>query len=60
LRSDVDALRGDDALRDEYAALKVRLARAHGDDIGAYTSAKRDLVARVLAEAGIDLGLRRP
>jgi GrpB-like predicted nucleotidyltransferase (UPF0157 family) len=61
-----DALRADDALRDEYAELKQRLATAHGEDIGAYTSAKRDSatlaepdhrqsVARVLAGEGIEL-----
>ena len=54
-----DALRADDALRDEYAELKQRLAAAHGEDLGAYTAAKRDFVARVLGLAGIELGPRR-
>lgn len=45
-----DALRTDPALREEYAAYK----RVHFGS-GAYTSGKRPLVARVLAEAGIGL-----
>jgi GrpB-like predicted nucleotidyltransferase (UPF0157 family) len=51
-----DALRADDALRAEYQALKLRLVQAHPDDLGAYTAAKRELVGRVLAGAGISLG----
>jgi GrpB-like predicted nucleotidyltransferase (UPF0157 family) len=51
-----DALRADDDLRDEYQALKLRLAAAHGDDPTAYSAAKRDFVSRVLAGAGISLG----
>ena len=54
-----DARRADDGLRDEYAQLKQRLAAVHGEDIGAYTAAKRDFVARVLAGEGIELGPRR-
>jgi GrpB-like predicted nucleotidyltransferase (UPF0157 family) len=50
-----DALRGDPMLRDEYQALKLRLAQASGDDVAAYTADKRDFVARVLARAGITL-----
>lgn len=53
-----DALRADPALAGEYAALKLRLAREHGDDIAAYTAGKRAFVARVLASAGIQLGRR--
>lgn len=49
-----DALRADAALRDEYAALKLRLAQ-ETDDLGDYTARKRELVARVLADAGIVL-----
>jgi GrpB-like predicted nucleotidyltransferase (UPF0157 family) len=52
-----DALRGDPALRQEYQALKLRLARAH-DDVRSYTDDKRDFVARVLATAGITLAAR--
>jgi GrpB-like predicted nucleotidyltransferase (UPF0157 family) len=44
-----DALRGDTGLRDEYQALKRRLAQAHRADVATYTAAKRGLVARVLA-----------
>ncbi len=50
-----DALRADPVLRDEYQALKLRLATAHGDDLAGYTANKRDFVARVLADAGISL-----
>ncbi|HZN18565.1 MAG TPA: GrpB family protein [Micromonosporaceae bacterium] len=55
-----DALRGDAALRADYQGLKLRLAQEHGDDITAYTAAKRPFVARVLARAGIDLPDRSP
>ena len=50
-----DALRADAALAAEYEALKLRLAREHGDDLAAYTTEKREFVARVLAGAGIHL-----
>lgn len=53
-----DVLRADTALRDEYEALKLRLAEAHGGDVVAYTAAKRDFVARVLARAGVTLAPR--
>lgn len=54
-----DALRADPVLRDEYQTLKLRLARTHdAEDIAAYTAAKRDFVARVLAGAGITLAPR--
>ncbi len=43
-----DALRGDDTLRDAYAALKRRLA-ATASDREAYTEAKGDFVREVLA-----------
>ena len=46
-----DALRGDEDLRAEYAALKRRLAR-DADDIDDYVMRKTDLIARVLSEAG--------
>jgi GrpB-like predicted nucleotidyltransferase (UPF0157 family) len=53
-----DALRADAALRDEYAALKLRLATAHGTDLSGYTADKRDFVARVLGTHGITLTRR--
>lgn len=53
-----DALRGDAALAAEYEALKVQLTQQHGDDIAAYTGAKRAFVVRVLASAGVQLGRR--
>jgi GrpB-like predicted nucleotidyltransferase (UPF0157 family) len=49
-----DALRADPALAAEYEAWKLREANAAGAD-GPYRSSKFDLVARVLADAGIDL-----
>jgi GrpB-like predicted nucleotidyltransferase (UPF0157 family) len=51
-----DALRADGTLRADYQRLKAELAAAHPDDLRAYTAGKRDLVARVLAGAGIALG----
>ncbi len=54
-----DALRADPALRDEYQALKLRLAGAH-EDVRAYTADKREFVARVLAEHGVVLLGRTP
>ena len=49
-----DALRTSSAVRDEYQALKMRLAGEH-DELRAYTADKRAFVARVLADAGITL-----
>lgn len=49
-----DALRADPALRDEYQALKLRLAQTSVDVTG-YTRDKREFVGRVLASAGIAL-----
>ena len=51
-----DALRGDAALRDEYAALKRALALQHRDDREAYTDAKAPFVARVLRASGLAAG----
>jgi GrpB-like predicted nucleotidyltransferase (UPF0157 family) len=53
-----DALRADPELVAEYAALKLRLAEEHRDDIEAYTAGKRDFVGRVLASAGLGFGRR--
>jgi 16S rRNA processing protein RimM len=39
-----DRLRGDPALRDEYAALKRELAVEHGNDVESYADAKSDFV----------------
>jgi|GEM_PF-74208 len=44
-----DLLRGDAALRDEYAALKRRLAAVHADDKAAYQEAKAPFIAACLA-----------
>jgi GrpB-like predicted nucleotidyltransferase (UPF0157 family) len=44
-----DALRATPELAGEYAQLKLRLAGEHRDDREAYTEAKRDFIARVLA-----------
>ena len=43
-----DALRADDGLAAQYAALKRRLAARHRVDRGAYTEAKSEFVQRVL------------
>jgi GrpB-like predicted nucleotidyltransferase (UPF0157 family) len=53
-----DALRADAALAAEYEALKQLLAARHGDDTAAYTACKRELVGRVLQQAGLELGRR--
>jgi GrpB-like predicted nucleotidyltransferase (UPF0157 family) len=50
-----DALRTDVALAREYETLKLRLAEEHGDRIADYTAGKHAFVARVLADAGIEL-----
>ncbi|MGB0112117.1 MAG: GrpB family protein [Ilumatobacteraceae bacterium] len=47
-----DALRADGALRDEYGALKRRLA-AETDDIDVYIEAKSPILQRILAAAGL-------
>lgn len=44
-----DALRADPRLRDEYHALKVRLADRYGADRGAYTDAKAPFIRGVVA-----------
>ena len=46
-----DALRADPALRDEYQALKLALARTFADDKAAYTEAKGPFIRRVLADS---------
>ena len=53
-----DALRRDRMLAEEYAALKLRLAREYTDDPAAYTTGKREFVGRVLADAGLTFGRR--
>ena len=50
-----DALLADPELAREYQRLKQDLARAHPNDLAAYTSGKRALIARVLGAAGISL-----
>lgn len=50
-----DSLRSNPARAQEYADLKRGLAAQHPDDLSAYTQAKRSFVARVLADAGVEL-----
>ena len=47
-----DALRSRPALRDDYAAVKSRLARAHAEDRERYTDEKAKFVLRVLRALG--------
>jgi GrpB-like predicted nucleotidyltransferase (UPF0157 family) len=47
-----DALRAHDPVRDEYEALKHRLAAEHPDDVNAYADAKGEFVERVIAAHG--------
>jgi GrpB-like predicted nucleotidyltransferase (UPF0157 family) len=53
-----DALLAEPELVAEYAALKLRLAEEHLDDLTAYTAGKREFVGRVLASAGLSFGRR--
>ena len=55
-----DALRNDPALRQEYVALKDRLAEQYHMDRNAYTDAKSDFVYSVLQAAGAAPSSRRP
>ncbi len=48
-----DYLRAHDHTRDEYAALKGRLAEQYPDDRLAYTEAKTEFVTRILAAAEV-------
>jgi GrpB-like predicted nucleotidyltransferase (UPF0157 family) len=45
-----DALRANPALRDEYAAVKSRLATTYADDRGRYTDEKAAFVTRVMRD----------
>jgi len=45
-----DSLRADPALRDEYSAIKLRLARIHADDRERYTDEKAAFVTRVMRD----------
>ena len=47
-----DALRNDERLRDEYGALKLRVA-AETDDLDVYVPAKSAILHRILAAAGL-------
>ena len=48
-----DVLRREDALRDEYAAVKWALAADPTMDIGTYIAQKSDVLQKVLAESGL-------
>jgi GrpB-like predicted nucleotidyltransferase (UPF0157 family) len=50
-----DSLRADPKLASDYEELKLQLATEHPDDIVAYTHGKTAFIARVLAQAGIEL-----
>jgi GrpB-like predicted nucleotidyltransferase (UPF0157 family) len=54
-----DALRNDRVLRQEYVALKQRLAERHHLDRNAYTDAKSEFVRSVLRAAGASPSSRR-
>lgn len=45
-----DLLRGDEALRKQYQALKQQLAQQYPDDRDAYTDAKSEFIRTVLGE----------
>jgi GrpB-like predicted nucleotidyltransferase (UPF0157 family) len=49
-----ELLRADDALRDEYGALKMTLSKNDYPDIDAYVADKSDLLQRVLGRAGFE------
>ena len=46
----IDALRASPALRDEYAAVKSRLASTYADDRERYTKEKAAFVTRVMRD----------
>jgi GrpB-like predicted nucleotidyltransferase (UPF0157 family) len=52
-----DALRASPALRDEYAAIKLRLASTYADDREAYTDEKAAFVTKVMRD--LDAGKSR-
>ena len=54
-----DALIADPVAAADYAALKRRLADAHGGDMAAYTRAKTDFVQAIIDAARDRLGLPR-
>lgn len=54
-----DALRENDALREEYEQLKLRLA-SDSEEVARYTEQKRPFVVRVLATKGVVLTPRWP
>lgn len=49
-----DLLRKDEALRDEYGAFKIDLARKEWDNVNAYSVAKNEIVGKLLARAGME------
>lgn len=49
-----DLLRKDEALRDEYGAFKLDLARKEWDNVNAYSVAKNEIVGKLLARAGME------
>ena len=51
-----DALRADDSLRRQYAALKRDLARTFSDDVEQYAGAKGPFIASVLRQAEHEAG----
>lgn len=48
-----DLLRKDEALREEYGAVKMYLARKEWDNVNAYSVAKNEIVGKLLARAGM-------
>jgi len=55
-----DALRADPALRQDYAALKERLAVQYCSDRNGYSDAKHDFVRAVLHATGAEAPSRKP
>lgn len=48
-----DLLRTDEALREEYGAVKMDLARKEWDNVNEYSVAKNEIVGKLLARAGM-------
>lgn len=49
-----DLLRTDEALREEYGAVKMDLATKEWDNVNAYSVAKNEIVGKLLAQAGME------
>ena len=54
-----NVLRMDERLRDEYASVKIELAKQEHDDLDRYCEGKNQILLKILAKASIGLEKRR-